>query len=456
VAPDRTVPGIAASPRRTQPRPSPASATSAAPLAPAQLRRVLGLPEVTASGIGIIIGAGIYVLLGAATAAAGATVWLAFLLAATLALLTGLSYAELSSMFPRAGGEFEYARQVFPTAVAFLVGWFMVVATVVGAAAISLGFARYLDAFLPVDPRLGAWALLLATTLVALGGIARSGRLALVLSLVQVGGLLAVIAIGIPHVGEVDLLASPGPAGVIGAAALVFFAFIGFDEVITLAEETREPTRTVPRALLLALGLSTLLYVGVAVSAVSVVGPAALAASPRPLADVFAHVLGERAGQVVAVIALVTTTNTTLLCLTAASRVLYGMASAGSLPPLFARVAPRTGAPDVAILIIAACAAAVALGRDLTLAASVTDAAVYATFLAVNAAVILLRVRRPDLPRPFRTPGAVGVVPLLPILGIAAVALLLPALPPPALRLGAVLGGMGLLVYGSQYHGGSW
>jgi basic amino acid/polyamine antiporter, APA family len=254
---------------------------------------VLGLPEVTASGIGIIIGAGIYVLLGAATAAAGATVWLAFLFVATLALLTGLSYAELSSMFPRAGGEFEYARQIFPAPVAFLVGWFMVVATVVEAAAVSLGFARYLGAFVSVDPRLGAWALLLAVTLVALGGIACSSRLTLVLSLVQVGGLLAVIAIGLPHVGKVDLLAGPGPAGVVGTAALVFFAFIGFDEVITLAEETREPTRTVPRALLLALGLSTLLYVGVAVS---VVGPAALAASPRPLADVFVHVLSERGG----------------------------------------------------------------------------------------------------------------------------------------------------------------
>jgi APA family basic amino acid/polyamine antiporter len=414
---------------------------------------VLGLPEVTASGIGIIIGAGIYVLLGAATAVAGATVWLAFLLAATLALLTGLSYAELSSMFPRAGGEFEYARQVFPAPVAFLVGWFMVAATIIGAAAVSLGFARYLGAFVSVDPRLGAWGLLLGVTLVALGGIARSGRLTLVLSLVQVGGLLAVIAIGIPHLGEVDLLIGPGPAGVISAAALVFFAFIGFDEVITLAEEAREPTRTVPRALLLALGLSTLLYVGVAVSAVSVIGPAALAASPRPLADVFAHVLGERGGQVVAVIALVTTTNTTLLCLTAASRVLYGMASTGSLPLLFARIAPRTGTPDAAILVSAACAAGVALGRDLTLAASVTDAAVYATFVAVNAAVILLRFRRPDLPRPFRSPGAVGVVPILPILGIGAVALLLPALAPPALLLAAGLGGVGLLGYAAQSRG---
>lgn len=422
----------------------------APPNAPAQLRRVLGLPEVTASGIGIIIGAGIYVLLAAATAQAGATVWLAFLLAAALAMLTGMSYAELSSMFPRAGGEFEYARQVFPAPVAFLVGWFMVVAMVVGAGAVSLGFARYLGTFLAVDAQVGAFGLLLGVALVALSGIERSGRLTLILSLIQVGGLLAVITIGIPHLGQVDLLSGPGPAGIISAAALVFFAFIGFDEVITLAEETHEPTRTVPRALLLALGLSTLLYVGVAISAVSVVGPAALAASPRPLADVFAHVLGERAGQVVAIIALITTTNTTLLCLTAASRILYAMARAGRLPALLAHIAPRTGAPDAAILVGAICAAGCTVGGDLTLAASVTDAAVYATFLAVNTAVIVLRVRRPDQPRPFRSPGAVGEVPILPLLGVGAIALLLPALPPQALLLGTGLGVLGLLVYGAQ------
>lgn len=138
----------AAKRQRAQGPPGQEAAVKVPPDAPAQLRRVLGLPEVTASGIGSIIGAGIYVLLGAATAQAGATVWVAFLLAATLALLTGLSYAELSSMFPRAGGEFEYARQVFPAPVAFLVGWSMVVATAIGAAAVSLGFARYLGTFL--------------------------------------------------------------------------------------------------------------------------------------------------------------------------------------------------------------------------------------------------------------------------------------------------------------------
>src|SRR5262250_3430628 len=126
------------------------------------LRRVLGLMDVTAGGVGIIIGAGIYVLLGAATAHAGALVWLAFLLAAILSALTGLSYAELSSMFPSAAGEYEYTRQAFPEWLAFVVGWVMIVGLVVAAATVSLSFANYLGYFLELDARPLALALLAA------------------------------------------------------------------------------------------------------------------------------------------------------------------------------------------------------------------------------------------------------------------------------------------------------
>ena len=231
------------------------------PLATTSLQRVLGLTEVTAGGVGIIIGAGIYVLLGAATAHAGSLVWVAFLFAAMLSALTGLSYAELSSMFPSAAGEYEYTRRALPEWVAFVIGWTMIVGLVVAAATVSIGFGRYARYFLEIDARVAALGLLAAVSMVAMGGVKQSARLTVGLSAVQVGGLVLVIAIGVPHVGDVNLFTGPGVAGVLGAAALVFFAFIGFDEVITLAEETRDPTRTVPRALLLALGLSTILYI---------------------------------------------------------------------------------------------------------------------------------------------------------------------------------------------------
>ena len=408
------------------------------------LHRVLGMTEVTAGGVGIIIGAGIYVLLGAATAHAGPLVWAAFLMAAVLSALTGLSYAELSSMFPSAAGEYEYTRQALPEWVAFIVGWTMITGLVVAAATVSIGFARYIGYFVDIDPRATALGLLVAVCVVAMIGVKQSARLTVGLSAVQVGGLLLVVAIGLPHVGDVDLRTGPGVGGVLTAAALVFFAFIGFDEVITLAEETRDPTRTVPRALLLALGLSTALYVAVAVAAVSVLGAGALAASPRPLADVMAHVLGGRGATVVAAIAVMTTTNTTLLALTAASRVMYGMAKAGAMPRALAAVHPDRGTPVRAIIAVASVAAVFAAFGEFAIIAAVTDFAVYVVFLAVNGTVVILRRTRPDLPRPFAVAGAIRGVPVVPILGLASVALMMTQLDPHAIGLGMALCAAGL------------
>jgi amino acid transporter len=408
------------------------------------LRRVLGLVEVTAGGVGIIIGAGIYVLLGAATAEAGALVWVAFLGAAVLSALTGLSYAELSSMFPSAAGEYEYTRHAMPEWLAFLVGWTMILGLVVAAATVSIGFARYVGYFIDVDAHVASVSVLVIASAVAMIGIRQSARLMVASSVVQVGGLVFVAAIGLPHVGDVDLFSGPGLGGVLAAAALVFFAFIGFDEVITLAEETQDPTRTVPRALLLALGLSAALYVAVAIAGVSVLGAEALAASPRPLADVMAHVLGDRGAIVVAAIAVVTTTNTTLLALTAASRVLYGMAKAGALPPAFAAVHRIRRTPIRAILTVMAIATLFALFGDFTIIAAVTDFAVYVVFLAVNGTVIILRRTHPDVPRPFAVRGAIGGVPIVPVLGLGSVALMMTQLEPLAITVGTAACGTGL------------
>ena len=412
------------------------------------LERTLGLWQVTASGVGIIVGAGIYVLVGDAVALAGARTWMGFVLAAGLSVLTGLSYAELTSMYPKSGAEFEYARHAFPPWVAFVVGWVMIAGLIVAAAAVSLGFGRYLGRFVDVSPTVGGLLLLAAVAVIAWAGIRRSARLTVVLSVIQVGGLVYVIVIGLPHLGRVDLLdGSTGNGGVVAAAALVFFAFIGFDEVITLAEETKDPTHIVPRALLLALGISTVLYVGVAIAAVSVIGPVAVAASDRPLADVLDHALGGRGADVLAVLALIATTNTTLLCVTASSRLQFGMGRAHALPRVFTRLGDRSRAPRVAIAVSVLTAAGFVLIGDLTLIASVTDLAVYLVFIAVNVAVVILRFRAPDHPRPFRAPLAIGRFPLLPVAGLIAVLVMIPALRWEALAMGAGLCLLGLGAY---------
>ncbi len=222
--------------------------------------RSLGLAQVTTSGVALIIGAGVYVLLAPATERAGGLVWLSFVVAAVLCALSAFSYMEMSSMFPKAGSEHEFARQVFPAGVAFVVGWAMALALIVATATVSLGFARYLGAFVNVDERIGALLILFAVAAVSWLGMGQAIRVVAVFAFVEVGGLLLAIVIGIPRIGDHDLLSGGDFGGILSGAALIFFAFIGFDEVISLSEETRNPRKTVPRALILALVISTVLY----------------------------------------------------------------------------------------------------------------------------------------------------------------------------------------------------
>lgn len=292
---------------------------------PVELRRSLSVWQVTATGIGIVIGAGIYVLVGPATQDAGNAVWLSFVVAGVLSALTGLSYAELAGMFPSAGAEYSFAKAAFNEVTGFLVGWLMIAANIIAAGAVSIGFAHYVGHFSSVDERLVAIALIALLTGVVVVGIQRSIWFSVALAFVQIGGLILVTSAGAPHIGDRDLLAGASVSGVLGGAALIFFAFIGFDEIVTLSEETRDPARVIPRALLLSLAICSGLYVLVAITAVSVVGADAIAGSDTPLTVVIAHNWGSSAGDIVAGIAIASTTNTTLLMLTAASRLLFRM-----------------------------------------------------------------------------------------------------------------------------------
>ena len=411
-----------------------------------RFERVLGLRNLTASGIGVIIGAGIYVLLGPATQAAGALVWASFLIAGLLSAITAFSYMELASMFPSAGSEHEFARQVFPRWVSFTAGWAMTLALIVAAPTVALGFARYLQIFIDIDVRAGALGLLLLVSFIAVSGMKRASWLVIALSTVQVGGLVLVIILGADHVGEVNLLQGNGLSGVIAGSALIFFAFIGFDEVITLSEETIDAHRTVPRALLLALAISTLLYVCVAVVSVSVLGADRLALSQQPLTDVMQDAVGGVAVNIVAVIALVTTLNTTLLVVTASSRMMFGIASKGDLPQWFQTLRDRKSPRNSVVATLVAACSLLFIGDIHQLAAS-TDALIYLMFLLVNVIVIMLRVKRPNDSRPFRIPGDIGKVPLLPIFGIGVTLLMASQLDLRSVLLAAVLTAAGPVLY---------
>ena len=413
---------------------------------PNNFTRSLGLLQVTASGVAIIVGAGIFVLLGPATERSGGQVWMSFLVAALLCALTALSYMELASMYPRAGSEFEFARQVFPSGVAFAVGWSMAAALVVATATVAVGFARYATYFIDLDDRLMAPATVLVAVLVSARGMAVAARIIVALAALQVVGLLAVVGVGVPSLGDVNLLEGEGFGGVLSAAALIFFAYIGFDEVITLSEETHNPKRTIPLALFLALAVSTVLYVAVAAVAVSVLGPDALAASQRPLADVTERALGGWAVDAVAALSLVSTFTTVLLAATAGARMLYALASEGFLPAKMGEV--RGGhTPGPALFVVAIAAVLLALIGDISLLASATDALVFLMFIVTNVVLVILRLRVPHLERPFRVAGAIGRVPILPVLGFLVTIVLMGRLHLEALLMSVGLVFVGMLTY---------
>jgi APA family basic amino acid/polyamine antiporter len=385
---------------------------------PVSLKRELGLLEVTLSGVGIILGAGIYVLIGEAAALAGNALWLSFVLAALIAVFTGLSYAELSSLFPTAGAEYDYTARAFHPQLAFIIGIMVILSGVIGSATVALGFAGYLSAFVPVPDLPVAAGLILLLGFLTAWGIRESTTVAILFTLVEAGGLVGIIALGLPHLGAVNYLEMPsGLPGIFAGAALIFFAYQGFEEMVKVSEETREPERTIPRGLLLALVITIVLYLLVAVAAVSAVGYERLAASPAPFTEIARDTLGSTGNTLFTIIALFATANTVLLMLIASSRITYGMARRGSLPVRLSRVHPTRRTPVAAIIIISAVSLAFLMLGDIRVVAQVTNFTLYVTFLVINAAVIVLRFRFPDLPRPFRVPLSISGIPLFPVLG---------------------------------------
>jgi len=404
------------------------------------LRRNLGLLETTAGGVGIILGAGIYVLVGEVASEAGDALWVSFLMAGAMAAIIGLSYAELSSAYPRAGADYEYTRQALGPRAAFVVGWLIVIGNLVAAAAVALGFGQYLNTFWDLGPTRIAIGVLVVATLIAFYGIKESVWASIVLTLIEAGGLVFIIAIGIPHLGDVDLSeAHAGAPGIFAGAALVMFAYIGFEQVATLAEETKDAPRVIPKALLLSIVITTVLYLSVAVAAASVLGWEALSGSDAPLAAVAEEVLGGNAEDAVAVIALFSTANTVLLLLIASSRLIYGMAKTGTLPRFLAWVHPGVQTPMRAIVLSLVVSIGFATSGDIALVAGATNFAVFIGFAAVSVSLIVLRFTQPETPRPFRLPLNIGRLPVIPLLGLAAVAFMMANLEREALLIGSGL-----------------
>ncbi|GHH66964.1 amino acid permease [Streptosporangium violaceochromogenes] len=366
------------------------------------LKRVIGRKVLLLFVVGDILGAGIYALVGKVAGHVGGALWLPFLVAFVLAALTATAYAELVGKYPRAAGAALYANKAFKLPfVTFIVAFAVLMSGITSASAAARAFGgKYLAEFVSLPVVVGALVFLALVTLVNLAGISESIKVNVVLTIIEAFGLVVVIVIGI-----YALLSGEGePAralefrpeggaflGVLGGTALAFYALLGFEDSVNLAEESREPQRDYPRALFGGLAVAAVIYLAVAFTATTLVDTQTLMTSTGPLLEVVKVAGLAFPPKLFALIALLAVGNTALINMIMASRLVYGMAKEGIVPGVFAVVHARRATPWVAILFTVAIAAALVVTGDVGDLADTTVLLLLLVFALVNVAVLVLR-----------------------------------------------------------------
>lgn len=361
------------------------------------LRRRLGLGLLTLYGVGVMVGAGVYVLIGAVAGEAGAWAPWAFVLAGLIAAPTALSYAELSGRIPEAAGEAAYLREATGgMTAAVAVGLALVATGVISGAVVLQGGVGYLRALVDLPAPwliVGIGVFLTATAVL---GVVESLALAAAFTVTEVIGLMIVIGAGASAapVVQPEVTGMAVPLGVAAGGILAFFAFLGFEDMVNMVEETKNPARTMPMAILLALILTTVLYVAVCWAAVRAVPVSALAESRQPLALVFETATGRSAG-FLAAIAVAAALNGILAQIVMASRVLFGLGRNWRPARVFNHAHPRFGTPALATVLAGTAMIALALSAPLVKMAETSSMLLLAVFFAVNAALAVLKRRGP-------------------------------------------------------------
>jgi basic amino acid/polyamine antiporter, APA family len=392
------------------------------------LQRDLGLADIVLFGVGGIVGAGIYAIIGEAAGYGGTLLWVSFLMAALVAFLTAGSYAELVSRFPDAGGSFEYVKQAFGIRWAAVASVAMLFTGIVAAGAIAISFSSYLSRLLDVGTVWTTIAVIAAMGALNALGAAQASWFNAAATVVTLAGLAAVVVVALPDIRSTDLLdaADTTPLSLGIGGALIFFSFIGFEDLVKLAEETRDPRRTLPRGMLIAAAIVLVVYLAVAIAAVSALGSERLSESPGPLAEIMQVKAGSAWSTVIVIVALFATSKAILSNLLGASRLGFDVArdtGVGWLRTL-TRINRSTRTPVIAIVLVTAAAIGFGAIGNLGAVAAVGNVLIMIVFLTVNAALLAIRRRETEQP-PFVLPWTIGPYPVTTIGAIAGVAVLL-------------------------------
>ncbi|MFF3899829.1 amino acid permease [[Kitasatospora] papulosa] len=399
------------------------------------LRRTMGLFQLVCFGVGAIVGTGIFVGLSDSVAEAGPAVVVSFVLAAVTCIFTAFSFAELGGAIPVSGSSYSFAYATLGERVAFLVGWCLLLEYGVSVSAVAVGWSQYvnelldsvvgwsLPAALSAGPgdggviNLPAIVVVMMAATLLVRGIRESARATAAMAVLKIGILVAFCAIAFTAFedGHLSPFAPEGMAGITAGASVAFFSYIGFDAITTAGEEVKNPRRNIPIAILICIGLVTLLYCAVALGAIGSLGADAVSDKPAALSLVVDKVTGSSVGGgIIAFGAVVAIASVVLAVMYGQTRILMSMSRDGLIPRVFERVSPKTRTPVANTWIVAVLFAVPAAFSSLDVVVNLTTIGTLATMAVVNVAVIALRRRNPELKRSFRVP----LYPASPVLGV--------------------------------------
>ena len=383
---------------------------------PPVLKREIGLFGATALGIGAIIGSGIFIVTGIVAGVAGPAMIISVIIAGIIAVFSAMSVAELGVYLPEEGGTYAYAQKLISPFAGFIAGWIWIFSNIFVGAAVSLGFAHYFVTVFPAVPvKIIALVICLIFLLINYIGLKESVLFNNILVTLKVLILLFFVAFGLGffHPGNFIPLAPEGSMGILSGAALIFFAYTGFARVTIMAEEVKDPKKTIPHSIFLALGISTVIYLLVSMVAVGIAGAPALAQSGSPLADAISMTGSSGAVLLISAGAMIATASVLLTTIMGISRIVFSMARSHDLPTLFGRIHPRFSTPYYAIAVTGAGMIAALLLADLALVVAVGTFAMLIYYLIANIAAFRLPQKDRQYPSWVPVTGALSCIGLI-------------------------------------------
>ena len=384
------------------------------------LKRDISLYLLVFYGLGNILGAGIYVLVGKIAGLSGIYTPVSFIIACIVVLFTALSYSELSARFPYSAGEALYAKHAFNSKyISIFIGIIIALSGILSSATIIHGFNGYISNFFDLPTTLTAILLLVILTIIAILGIGKSVKFATILTLVEIFGLLIIVFIGVENIEftnvEIKEFIPPFEISIwytisLGAF-LAFYAFIGFEDMVNVAEEVKEPAKTMPKAIIITLIVSTVLYMLVATISVLAIPPETLSKSDAPLADVY-RTLTNKEPVILSIIGIFAVINGALIQIIMVSRLLYGMGMNKWIPSLFTKVNEKTRTPIFATVFASVIILIFTLWLPIVTLASLTSFFIFIVFTLMNLALIKIKLKssRPE--------GVVNIPLWVPVIGI--------------------------------------